>query len=106
MSCPVSKQRVYAPKMGGARNATEDEFVMHGVPSCLDTDPGERLLGVGLSGARVESLPRRVTILAARHYHRSGDFAARCLGLALVRVGICAIEPSAPLASASNQTSN
>ena len=59
--CPVSKQRVDRPKMGGAHNATEDEFVMHGVPRCLDNQ-GEKPQGVGLSGERVESLPRKVTI--------------------------------------------
>ena len=58
---PASKQRVDTPKMGGTHNATEDEFVIHSVPRCLD-DQGEKLQGVGLSGARVESLPRRVTI--------------------------------------------
>ena len=44
--------------MGGAHNATEDEFVMHSVPRCLDNQ-GEKLQGVGLSGARVESLPTK-----------------------------------------------
>ena len=57
----MSKQRVDTPKMGGAHNATEDEFVMHSVPRCLDSQ-GEKPEDVGLSGARVESLPRRVTI--------------------------------------------
>ena len=54
----VSKQRVDTPKVGGARNATVDEFAMHGVPRCLD-DQGEKLQGVGQSGAQAgESLPQ------------------------------------------------
>ena len=53
-----SKQRVDTPKVGGAHNATEDEFVMHSVPRCLDSQ-GEKFQDVGLSGARVgESLPQ------------------------------------------------
>ena len=40
---------------------TRDEFRVHGVPRCLD-DQGDKHQGVGLSGARVESLPRKVTI--------------------------------------------
>ena len=58
-SCPVSKQRVDTPKVGGAHNATEDEFVVHGVPRCLDSQ-GEKLQGIGRSGARAgESLPQQ-----------------------------------------------
>ncbi len=36
--------------MEGAHNATEDEFVMHSVPRCLDNQ-GEKLQGGGLRGA-------------------------------------------------------
>ena len=54
----VSRQRVDTPKVGGARNTIVNEFVMHGVSRCLD-DQGEKLQGVGLSGAQVgESLPQ------------------------------------------------
>ena len=57
ISSPVSKQRVNAPKVGGARNATEDEFVMHSVPRCLDIQ-GETPRGVGLSGAQNRRRPK------------------------------------------------
>ena len=51
--CPVSKQRVDSPKVGGA---TEDEFVMQCTP--LPRRQGKNFQRVGLSGARVgESLP-------------------------------------------------
>ena len=42
-------------------DTTENEFVMHGAPHCLDNQR-EKLQGVGLRGVRVESLPRKVTI--------------------------------------------
>ena len=51
--CPVSKQRVDTPKVGGAHNATEDEFVMQYCP--LPRHQGnEEFQGVKVDGrARV-----------------------------------------------------
>ena len=59
--CALSRQRVYTPQKRRCRHYHGHEFPCTCSVPRLDYQ-GERHQGVGAGGARVESLPRRVTI--------------------------------------------